>query len=120
MTSQDKTKFPHEKLPGYHDKPCSMWQRLPYRSDTGGTTSMFLEGIEKYTNHRISGMTPERRAWRKQWLHDQHLTSREPVHVPELYRVLNNPIKRFFSYPFDKLEAGLTRVVVRMICHRIL
>lgn len=116
----DKTVFRHEKLPGYHDKPSSLWQRLPYRSDTGGVAPMFLEGLEKYTNHRIAGMTPDRRAWRKQWIQDQQLSHREPVHVPEIYLELNDPIRRAYKYPWNKFEDFLARYVVRiLICYLV-
>lgn len=108
----DKDNFIQEKLVGYHEKPCSYWQRLPYRSDTGGVSPMILEGLEKYTNHRINGMTADRRALRKQWLLDQNLSHREPVFVPELYYELNNPIRRFYRYPFNQLEAYFTRITV--------
>lgn len=105
-----------EPLPGYYDKPCSVWQRLPYRSDTGGVAPMYLEGREWQKNERIRGMTPERRAWRKQFLHDQVLSPREPVHVPQIYYELNNPIRRFIHYPFRKLESALKPYVVRNNC----
>ncbi|XP_065213692.1 uncharacterized protein ND-B17 [Planococcus citri] len=106
----DKDTFIQEKLVGYHDKPCSYWQRLPYRSDTGGVSPMLLEGLEKYTNHRIHGMTPDRRAWRKQFLLDQNLSHREPVFVPELYYEINNPIRRFLRYPYNKLEQAVLKI----------
>lgn len=110
-TKQEKKDFEdgfplpkEEKLPGYYDKPCSIWQRLPYRSDTGGVAPMFLEGREWLMAERTRGMTPERRAYRKQFLADQVLSPREPVYVPEIYYELNNPIRRFFNYPFKKVE----------------
>lgn len=73
---------------------------------------MWLEGREAYMVERMRGMTPERRAYRKQFLKDQVLSAREPVFVPELYRELNNPVRRFFRYPFDKLQAFLEPKIV--------
>lgn len=102
-----------ELPPGYWDKPCSLWQRLPYRSDTGGISPMTLEGMEQYTNFRIAGMSPDRRAWRKQWLEDQVLTHREPVHVPEHYTYFYNPFRRFFKWPLNKIYDFVEPYTVR-------
>lgn len=95
--------FIEEKPVGYYDKPCSIWQRIAYQSHTGGVSPMWLEGREAYMVERMRGMTPERRAHRKQFLNDQVLSAREPVYVPELYYELNNPIRRFYKAPYDKL-----------------
>jgi len=68
---------------------------------------MNIEGPMANENHRMRGMTEEDRRWRKQWFQDQELTAREPVEVPELRRVLVNPIKRFYKYPMDRFQKFL-------------
>ena len=47
-------------------------------------------------------MSDEDRLRRKKFLQSQELTDREPVHVPELERMLYNPIRRFYRWPADK------------------
>lgn len=48
-----------------------------------------------------AGMTAEDRALRRQWLKDQELSPNEPVFVPDL--VQRNPIRRFYSAPWNAL-----------------
>lgn len=121
MSSGKSVEIPWEQLKkperpiGYYDKPISFWQRLPHRSDTGGVSPIFLEGRERYVAERMRGMTPERRAYRKQWLHDQILSPREPVYVEQLYTELNNPFRRFFNYPFRKLHLALAPKLVNSL-----
>ncbi|KAI0982029.1 hypothetical protein GJ496_007869 [Pomphorhynchus laevis] len=43
------------------------------------------------------------RARRKQWLKDQILSPNEPRSVPELQKLLYNPIRRFYRMPMDYL-----------------
>lgn len=80
--SQPKTVF--DNLPA-HEKPFPIEpfpnerQRLPFK------------------------MTEEDRLRRKAWVHSQELTDREPVTVPELERMIYNPIRRLYRTPTDKL-----------------
>ena len=80
--SQPKTVF--DNLPA-HEKPVPIEpfpnerQRLPFK------------------------MTEEDRLRRKAWVHSQELTDREPVTVPELERMIYNPIRRLYRTPTDKL-----------------
>ncbi|XP_059485117.1 uncharacterized protein LOC132202298 [Neocloeon triangulifer] len=60
---------------------------------------------------RLVGMTDAERAWRKQWLKDQHLSPNEPRFVPELERELMNPIRRFYRWPLDNLFKALMPVI---------
>ncbi|XP_075215995.1 NADH dehydrogenase (ubiquinone) B17 subunit [Lycorma delicatula] len=63
---------------------------------------MSIQGRLARERERLLGMTDEERRWRKQWVKDQHLSPNEPRHVPEIYRELNNPIKRLYKAPLDK------------------
>ena len=66
--------------------------------------------IEPFPNERQRipfKMTDEDRMRRKIYLASQELTDREPVRVPELERMVFNPIRRFYRYPADKLFASL-------------
>ena len=56
-------------------------------------------------------MTEEDRMRRKIWLHSQELTEREPIRVPELERMIFNPIRRFYRAPMDKLFAALAPAI---------
>jgi len=69
---------------------------------------MRIEGRMRLVNNRIAGMTDEERAWRKQWVEDQALADDEPVPVPEIYKELRNPIRRFYQWPLNQLEMYLT------------
>lgn len=70
-------------------------------TNTGGVKPMPIEGSMKYERERLRGMTDKDRAWRKQWLEDQVLAENEPRFVPELYKELNNPIRRFYKKPLN-------------------
>lgn len=73
-----------DKLPA-HEKPFTInpfpneRQRLPFK------------------------MTEEDRLRRKNYLHSQELTDREPMNVPELERMIYNPIRRLYRAPMDRL-----------------
>lgn len=68
----------------------------------------------RYTSERerLAGMTDAERAWRAQWLKDQVLSHREPVHVPELEQELVNPIRRFYRAPLNMVESMMKPIVV--------
>lgn len=72
-------------------------------SDTCGVKPMSIQGRLVRERERLLGMTDEERAWRKQWLKDQHLSPNEPRFVPEAYYELNNPIRRLYRAPLDYL-----------------
>lgn len=74
---------------------------------TGGVKPMSITGRMARVRERLQGMSPEERAWRAQWLKDQHLAPDEPVINPEYYRQRYNPIRRFYRAPLDKLENAL-------------
>ncbi|XP_022663987.1 uncharacterized protein LOC111268892 [Varroa jacobsoni] len=83
------------------------YKKVPH-SYTGGVKPMNVEGRFGNERSRLSGeFTDADRAWRKQWLKDQVIAPDEPRHVPELVRSYKNIIRRFYQYPFDKLEATL-------------
>lgn len=71
-------------------------------SDTPGVKPMVIAGRTVFRREREIGMTDEERTWRAQWLKDQQLTAREPVHEPELERQLKNPFKRFYRFPLGR------------------
>lgn len=75
---------------------------------------MFLQAKLSRERERLhgAGMTAEERAWRAQWIKDQHLSPNEPRYVPELERELKNPIRRFYRAPMDKLQNALVPKVV--------
>lgn len=75
--------------------------------NTGGVKPMSIEGRTKDERERLRGMTSEERTWRKQWLKDQVLAPEEPRFVPELYKELYNPIRRFYQKPLDVLCESL-------------
>ncbi|KAK0081273.1 hypothetical protein PV326_007752 [Microctonus aethiopoides] len=76
-------------------------------SQTGGVQPMSIAGRMVSERERLLGMSPEERAWRAQWLKDQHLAPDEPKINPEYYRIRYNPIRRFYRAPLDKLENAL-------------
>lgn len=96
-------------------KEKSIWERLPYRSDSGGVRPMMIEGRCRLQYERLLGMTDEERAWRKQWLKDQILAPDEPKEVPEIYKELYNPIRRFYLWPGNKLEKRLAPFMVSVL-----
>ncbi|XP_022207206.1 NADH dehydrogenase [ubiquinone] 1 beta subcomplex subunit 6 isoform X2 [Nilaparvata lugens] len=78
---------------------------------TGGVKAMNLEGRLGRERERLLGMSPEERQWRKQWVKDQHLSPNEPRFVPELYKELNNPLRRLYRKPLDMLFEPLQGVL---------
>ncbi|XP_014218492.1 uncharacterized protein LOC111642901 [Copidosoma floridanum] len=79
-------------------------------SDTGGVKAMAIQGRMARERERLIGMTDEERAWRAQWLKDQHLHG-EPVEPKNYYVERYNPIRRFYRYPLDKLESALKPLI---------
>ncbi|KAL7740854.1 hypothetical protein ACLKA6_014019 [Drosophila palustris] len=76
-------------------------------SDTGGVKPMAIAGRMVRERERLIGMTPDERAWRKQWLKDQEL-HHGARKVPALELELNNPIKRLYRAPLDTITKVLT------------
>lgn len=79
---------------------------------TGGVEPMGIAGRMVRERERLLGMSKEERAWRAQWVKDQHLAPNEPVHVPEYWRERINPIRRFYRAPLDGLYNALKPMVV--------
>lgn len=75
---------------------------------------MGIAGRTVNERERLLGMSVEERAWRKQYLLDQHLAPNEPVHVPEYWRERTNPIRRFYQTPLNGLQAILKPIIVRI------
>lgn len=61
---------------------------------------------------RCIGMTEDERVWRAKYLKDQILSKNEPRHVPEYFREIRNPIRRFYMMPTRALEAAVLPIVV--------
>ncbi|RZB54421.1 NDUF B6 domain containing protein [Asbolus verrucosus] len=80
-------------------------------SQTAGVKPMSISGRFNNDRERLLGMTDEERAFRKQWLKDQHLAPNEPRPVPEMYKALYNPIRRAYRFPLDQLAKILTPVL---------
>jgi hypothetical protein len=59
-------------------------------------------------------MTDEDRLRRKQWLVSQNLSEREPVRVPELEKMIFNPIRRLYRAPADKAYKYLIPFIVKI------
>lgn len=80
-------------------------------SDTGGVKPFPI--ADRYVNERerLNGMTDAERAFRAQWLKDQVLAHNEPRVVPELYKEMYNPIRRFYRWPLEKVYHILTPVI---------
>lgn len=66
-----------------------------------GVKPMSITGRMVRERERLTGMTPEERAWRKKWLKDQILSPNEPKYIKELHSEAFNPIRRFYRYPLD-------------------
>lgn len=81
------------------------------QSYTGGVKPMSIAGRLVSERERLIGMTDAERAFRKQYLQDQILSPNEPKKVPQIYKELYNPIRRFYRWPLDKLEAKLEPVI---------
>jgi len=67
---------------------------------TGGVQPMALGGRVASERERLSGMTPEERAWRMRYLQDQVVIS-EPRYVKATEKELLNPLRRFYRFPLD-------------------
>lgn len=92
-------------------------------SDTGGVKTFPIAGRMARERERLagSGMTDEERAWRAKFLKDQRLAPNEPRIVPEIYAELNNPIRRFYKAPLNKLyEALIPTLVSDDICCKLI
>lgn len=81
---------------------------------TGGTTPMGIAGRLVRERERLLGMSAEERAWRAQYVADQHLSAREPVHVPEYWRERTNPIRRFYQAPLNAFQRMVKPIIVRI------
>lgn len=81
-------------------------------SDTGGVKPFGIQGRLASERERLAGMTTEERAWRKQWLKDQHLSPNEPRVVPEYIKERLNPIRRAYRMPLDVAFKALAPVLV--------
>lgn len=75
--------------------------------ETGGTLPIDLEGRHRQVRQRLTNMTDEERAFRRKFLHSQHLSPDEPRVVPEMYEQLYNPIRRFCRAPMNAFQAAL-------------
>lgn len=71
-------------------------------TDTGGVTPMQIGGRVVRERERLQGMSAEERAWRAQWVKDQILTDREPVHVTQFETAIRNPIRRAYQWPLNQ------------------
>lgn len=81
-------------------------------SNTGGVKPMTIIGRTGRERERLIGMTNEERLWRKTWLKDQILSADEPRYVPEYWKEIRNPIRRFYQAPLNVLHKALTPVMV--------
>lgn len=81
-------------------------------TETSGTLPIDLEGRHRFVRQRLTNMTDEERAFRRKFLHDQHLSQDEPVAVPEIYEQLNNPIRRAFRAPMNIFQEFLAPKIV--------
>lgn len=75
---------------------------------------MGIAGRMVRERERLLGMSTEERAWRKQYLLDQHLAPNEPVYVPEYWAERTNPIRRLYQAPLNQLYQLYKPIVVRM------
>lgn len=82
---------------------------------TGGVQPMGIAGRMVRERERLLGMSKEERAWRAQWVKDQHLAPNEPVHVPEYWKERYNPIRRFYRAPLDGLYSALKPIMVSCV-----
>lgn len=81
-------------------------------SETGGVLPIDLEGRHRLVRQRLTNMNDEERAFRRKFLHDQHIHEDEPVVVPEIYQELYNPIRRAYRAPMDAVQTFLTPKLV--------
>jgi len=81
-------------------------------NETGGVLPIDLEGRHRFVRQRLTNMNDEERAFRRKFLHDQHLSQDEPVVVPEIYKELYNPIRRVFRAPMNVFQQFLAPRIV--------
>ncbi|KAL3269408.1 hypothetical protein HHI36_008478 [Cryptolaemus montrouzieri] len=80
-------------------------------SETGGSKPMSIVGRLNRERERLVGMTDEERAFRNKFLKAQILSPTEPRNVPELYKELHNPIRRFYRFPLDQFQKAMEPLV---------
>jgi len=84
-------------------------------SETGGVMPMSIESRFAKERERLGPDFNEKwRRWRAQYLKDQELHPKEPFKVPELYKELNNPIRRFYKAPWNYFEEKL--LAPKIVC----
>lgn len=88
-------------------------------NETGGVLPIDLEGRHRFVRQRLTNMTDEERAFRRKFLHDQHLSHDEPVAVPEMYEELYNPIRRAFRAPMNLFQEFLVPKIVSVLFKKI-
>jgi len=81
-------------------------------TETGGVLPIDLEGRHRFVRQRLTNMNDEERAFRRKFLHDQHLGPDEPIIVPEMYKELYNPIRRVFRAPMNVFQQFLAPKIV--------
>lgn len=84
-------------------------------TETNGALPIDLEGRHRFVRQRLTNMTDEERAFRRKFLHDQHLGQDEPVFVPEIYEELYNPIRRAFRAPMNVFQNVLAPKIVSIV-----
>jgi NADH dehydrogenase (ubiquinone) 1 beta subcomplex subunit 6 len=84
-------------------------------NETGGVLPIDLEGRHRFVRQRLTNMTDEERAFRRKFLHDQHLSHDEPIAVPQIYNELYNPIRRAFKFPMNVFQDFLTPKIVSVL-----
>jgi len=73
---------------------------------------MSIEGRLGREKERLSGMTTEERAWRKQWLKDQVLSPNEPRLINTNTAEYLNIFRRAYRFPLDFVFLKLLRPVL--------
>lgn len=94
-------------------KTASTWSSTPTAFDNLPAHEKPFP-IEPFHNERSRlpfKMTDEDRKRRSAFLHSQELTDREPMNVPELERMIYNPIRRLYRAPADKLFNALAPMI---------
>lgn len=84
-------------------------------TETNGALPIDLEGRHRFVRQRLTNMTDEERAFRRKFLHDQHISEDEPVFVPQIYEELHNPIRRAFRAPMNVFENFLAPKIVSIL-----
>ncbi|CRL00455.1 CLUMA_CG013718, isoform A [Clunio marinus] len=81
------------------------------QSPTGGVKAFPIGGRLVRERERLRGMTDQERAWRKQYLKDQILSESEPRYVPEYWKEITNPIRRFYQWPLVTVENNIRPMI---------